>query len=76
MLKDMIGTNQHWRAFYASERPCMSDLVVDQTHGNHPEWYGGVAKSKLLEDTYEAERLFPRPGRQRALATVHSVTPP
>ena len=57
--KDMIGTNQHWRAFYASERPCMSDLVVDQTMETIPEWYGGVAKSKLLEDTYEAEGFFP-----------------
>jgi PAS domain-containing protein len=57
--KDMIGTNQHWRAFYASERPCMSDLVVDQTLETIPEWYGGVAKSKLLEDTYEAEGFFP-----------------
>jgi PAS domain S-box-containing protein len=57
--KDMIGTNQHWRAFYASERPCMSDLVVDQTLETIPEWYGDVAKSKLLEDTYEAEGFFP-----------------
>ena len=57
--KDMIGTNQHWRAFYASERPCMSDLVVDQTMETMPEWYGGVAKSKLLEDSYEAEGFFP-----------------
>jgi len=57
--KDVIGTNQHWRAFYASERPCMSDLVVDQTMETIPEWYGGVAKSKLLEDTYEAEGFFP-----------------
>ena len=57
--KDMIGTNQHWRAFYAKERPCLSDLVVDQTLETIPEWYGGVAKSKLLEDTYEAEGFFP-----------------
>ena len=57
--KDMIGTNQHWRAFYASERPCMSDLVVDQTMETMQEWYGGVAKSKLLEDSYEAEGFFP-----------------
>ena len=57
--KDMIGTNQHWRAFYAKERPCMSDLLVDQTLETIPEWYGGVAKSKLLEDTYEAEGFFP-----------------
>ena len=57
--KDMIGTSQHWRAFYASERPCLSDLVVDQTMDTIPEWYGHVAKSKLLEDTYEAEGFFP-----------------
>ena len=56
--KDVIGTNEHWRAFYAIERPCMSDLVVDQTMETIPEWYG-VTKSKLLEDTYEAEGFFP-----------------
>jgi PAS domain S-box-containing protein len=57
--KDIVGTNQHWRAFYATERPCMADLVVDQTMETIPEWYGGVTKSKLLEDTYEAEGFFP-----------------
>jgi PAS domain S-box-containing protein len=57
--KDMIGTNKHWRAFYAKERPCLSDLVVDQTLETIPEWYGSIAKSKLLEDTYEAEGFFP-----------------
>jgi PAS domain S-box-containing protein len=57
--REMIGTNRHWRAFYAKERPCMSDLLVDQTLETIPEWYGGVAKSKLLEDTYEAEGFFP-----------------
>lgn len=57
--KDMIGTNQHWRAFYANERPCLSDLVVDQTLETIPEWYGQIAKSKLLEDSYEAEGFFP-----------------
>jgi PAS domain-containing protein len=57
--KEMMGTNRHWRAFYANERPCMSDLLVDQTLETIPEWYGGVAKSKLLEDTYEAEGFFP-----------------
>ena len=57
--EEMIGTNRHWRAFYAKERPCMADLLVDQSLETIPEWYGGVAKSKLLEDTYEAEGFFP-----------------
>ncbi len=26
--KDVIGTNEHWRAFYSEPRPCLSDLVI------------------------------------------------
>ena len=62
--EEMIGTNRHWRAFYAKERPCMADLLVDQSLETIPEWYGGVAKSKLLEDTYEAEGFFPDLGKK------------
>lgn len=25
---DVIGTHNHWRAFYGTERPCLADLVV------------------------------------------------
>ena len=57
--EEMIGTNQHWRAFYAKERPCIADLLVNETPEIIPEWYKGVAKSKLLEETYEAEGFFP-----------------
>jgi PAS domain S-box-containing protein len=57
--QEMIGTNQHWRAFYAKERPCIADLLINETPEIIPEWYRGVAKSKLLEETYEAEGFFP-----------------
>jgi diguanylate cyclase (GGDEF)-like protein len=26
--KEMIGTSDHWRGFYAEKRPCLSDLIV------------------------------------------------
>jgi PAS domain-containing protein len=26
--ENVIGTRQHWRAFYESKRPCMADLLV------------------------------------------------
>lgn len=57
--EEIIGTNQHWRAFYASERPCIADLIVNETLETIPEWYPGVSKSKLLDETYEAEGFFP-----------------
>jgi len=57
--EEMIGTSEHWRAFYAQERPCMADLLVNETPEIIQEWYRGVAKSKLLDETYEAEGFFP-----------------
>ncbi|MCX5858023.1 MAG: PAS domain-containing protein [Deltaproteobacteria bacterium] len=57
--EEVIGTSQHWRAFYAKERPCMADLLVNQTLETIPEWYRGVSKSKMLDETFEAEGFFP-----------------
>lgn len=62
--EDVIGTNQHWRAFYAKERPCMADLIVDQSLETIPEWYKGVSKSKLLDESFEAEGFFPDLGEK------------
>ena len=57
--EEVIGTSQHWRAFYAKERPCMADLIVNQSLDTIPEWYSGVSKSKLLDETFKAEGFFP-----------------
>ncbi|MDD5168748.1 MAG: PAS domain-containing protein [Syntrophales bacterium] len=57
--EEVIGTSQHWRAFYAEERPCMADLIVNQSLETIPEWYRGVSKSKLLDETFKAEGFFP-----------------
>jgi PAS domain S-box-containing protein len=62
--EEVIGTRQHWRAFYANERPCMADLLVDQSLETIPEWYRGVSKSKLLDETFEAEGFFPDLGEK------------
>ena len=57
--EEVIGTSRHWRAFYAEERPCMADLIVNQSLETIPEWYKGVSKSKLLDETFKAEGFFP-----------------
>ncbi len=60
---DIIGTREHWKAFYSRERPCMADLLVDGEPGKVPEWYAGKCrKSKLIEDAYEATDFFPTLG--------------
>lgn len=57
----MIGTREQWRAFYATERPVMADLIVDGVMESEVDRYyhDKFRKSALLEDAYEAEDFFP-----------------
>jgi PAS domain-containing protein/DNA-binding CsgD family transcriptional regulator len=58
--REVLGTRQHWRAFYGEERPCMADLLVDRDVKEIPRWYQGkYSKSKLLKDAFEAVDFFP-----------------
>lgn len=62
---DIMGTDQHWRAFYKSKRPCIADLIVDETLETVPNWYSGkYSKSNLLDKTYVATDFFPELGEQ------------
>jgi PAS domain S-box-containing protein len=61
--KEVLGTNQQWRAFYPSERPCMADLLVEGQIEKISRWYAGkYTKSPLIEDAYEATDFFPHMG--------------
>lgn len=60
---EVIGTNQHWRAFYNQERPCMADLLVDNIFDEIPLWYvGKYEQSQLIDEAYEATDFFPALG--------------
>ena len=61
--EEVIGTNQHWRAFYPQERPCLADLLVDGATDRISELYqGNYAESALVEGAYEAPGFFPHLG--------------
>jgi len=63
--ESVIGTNQHWRAFYPSQRPCLADLIIDQDTENIPLWYAGrFSKSDLVEGAWEATDFFPAMGER------------
>jgi PAS domain S-box-containing protein len=58
--EDIVGTTDHWRAFYRSERPCMADLIVEEALEDISRWYPGKkVESRLIEDAYEAAEFFP-----------------
>jgi len=62
---ELIGTTDHWRAFYEQKRPCMADLLVDGDTAHITEWYPGKwARSALVENAYEAIDFFPRMGKE------------
>ena len=61
--EELIGTNEHWKAFYSEKRPCMADLLVGGEIEVTPQWFEGkYAKSKLIEGAYEATDFFPALG--------------
>jgi PAS domain S-box-containing protein len=61
--KDVLDTNQQWRAFYPEERPCMADLLVDGKIEKIPEWYAGkFSSAKYVDGAYEATDFFPKMG--------------
>ncbi len=61
--EEIIGTTSHWTAFYSSERPCMADLLVDQTLDAISQWYANkYMTSRLIEEAYEATDFFPELG--------------
>jgi len=61
--RDVVGTSDHWSAFYPEKRPCLADLLVDGAIEKIPEWYAGkIRKSTLVEGAYEAIDYFPKMG--------------
>jgi signal transduction histidine kinase len=61
---EVLGTAQHWRAFYRSgARPCLADLLVDRDFRAIESWYSGKCRrSELIEDAFEATDFFPELG--------------
>ncbi len=62
--KDVIGTSDHWKAFFQSKRPVMADYLVDRASEEEiVERYGNSFwKNQLIEGAYEAEFFFPTLG--------------
>jgi PAS domain S-box-containing protein len=60
---EVIGTSNHWRAFYSEKRPCMADILIDGNVDEIKIWYiGKFIKSSLLDESFEATDFFPNLG--------------
>ena len=43
---EVMGTRNHWRAFYPQERPCLADLVLNGAGANVSALYAGAGDAK------------------------------
>lgn len=61
---DIVGTRDHWRAFYPSERATMADFVVGNMREEVIETFfeGKYRKTQFDESAYEMEDYFPAVG--------------
>ncbi len=59
--EELIGTQNHWKAFYPTQRPILADYIVEK--GSEEEiakrYMDKYKKSDLIPGAYEAEDYFP-----------------
>ena len=62
--EEIVGTSEHWRAFYSEKRPVLADLMVDGASAEEIEGYyqGKCRMSFLIDGAYEAEDYYPALG--------------
>ena len=67
---DMVGTRDHWSAFYGEERPCLADLVTTGRFDQIGEHYRDVSQVGLSDHGVAVETWveLQRTGRRAYLA--------
>ncbi|MDP2852926.1 MAG: PAS domain S-box protein, partial [Smithellaceae bacterium] len=60
--EDLLGTSDHWKAFYDHPRPCVIDVIIDDKVNEMTNFYKVYAKSDLISDGIRAEGWYPNLG--------------
>lgn len=72
---DMVGSKNHWRAFYSAPRPCLVDLVVDKRLDEVASLYDDSDKVIELEHGVHATNWCAMPQRRKRLYLAIDVRP-
>jgi PAS domain S-box-containing protein len=62
--EEMLGTSDHYKAFYSVKRPLIADLIIDNELADSSKYYGTkkVKKSEQVLGAYEATDYFENVG--------------
>jgi two-component system NtrC family sensor kinase len=55
---DIVGTDNHWKAFYDRKRPALADIIIDGTFGQLPSLYNTFTRSALIPNGLQAEGWY------------------
>jgi PAS domain S-box-containing protein len=60
--ENLLGTSDHWKAFYDRPRPCVADVIIDNKFNEMTNLYEVYARSVLIPDGMRAEGWYPHLG--------------
>jgi diguanylate cyclase (GGDEF)-like protein/PAS domain S-box-containing protein len=60
--EDLLGTSDHWKAFYDHPRPCIADIVIDNKINEMSNLYPVYTRSVLIPGGIHAEGWYPNLG--------------
>lgn len=72
--EQILGTNQHWRGFYKTQRPCLADLLLDNNLDDLTRLYESSTSLNSLDEICHTENWCLMPdGRKLYLVIDASV---
>jgi|GEM_PF-601660 len=69
----VVGTSDHWKAFYPSKRACLADLVLDGAYDSLPQFYETFDTSTFLHDGMSSEGWFDNVGGEKRYIVFDAV---
>jgi diguanylate cyclase (GGDEF)-like protein/PAS domain S-box-containing protein len=69
----VVGTSDHWQAFYPSKRSCLADLVLEGAYDSFPQFYEAFDTSTFLHDGVRSEGWFDNVGGKRRYLIFDAV---
>jgi len=71
--EQLVGSRDHWTAFYDQPRPCLADLILDHETDKIASYYSNFGSSPLTPGGFQAEGWFPNIGGQDRYLLISSV---
>ena len=69
----MMGSSDHWKAFYSHQRPCLSDVVIDGDRSELSNLYNKYSESKLAPGAIRAEAWYEDLGKKRKFVVFEAA---